>query len=231
MVNSNQGNSSYTGADYTSYVWGPDATQRLSLIVSATIRHRGMTRRGFTDFVNSHGGPQISPNTLNRIAGGTVKRPAESGIRAIAPYVYRFKSIKGDIVQVDPDLTYTGVSGWLDLVVDATERRESSTEVLPAGSSSQSLIDFILDHQDEQGLTQRAFEKIVVQKTGLASDRLRRITGGTVPATDADLYWLGCVIKDADDQFYSWEFWQCLKNGIPAETCQKEYRVTKDETN
>ena len=214
MVNENS-DSYYAGSDFGSLQWTPEAIARLGLIVTATIRHRQMSERGFASFINKNSGSKISANTINRFANGTMKYPTEKTLRTIAPYIHCVTKIDGKIVEIDSVETYTGNS-WIDLARLAAGVIEAKP-IAPKNvdANKRALADFILDYQDEHGITQRKFEELVNKETQLSIEKLREILSGVEPS-DSELWWIACVIKDENSQFYSWDFWQALKQGVPA---------------
>jgi len=202
-----------TGRSYGDLYWHANAIDRLASIIRATMDYRNLSIQAFARLVKS---PAF--NTIWRLSKGQVRRPSQSALKGLAPYIYRPVATNEDgTIELNPHEVFSGPNGWLELAEWACNAPVTAPA---AEADGVALSEFLVQYCAEQNLTQIDFEAIAEQKTSLTGKRLREIVMGAQPIFESDLYWLSHLVLQPDGSPYSWEFWQALRSGTPAEHIQ-----------
>jgi transcriptional regulator with XRE-family HTH domain len=177
--------------------------QRLSALLHETLRHRNISIREFARLTG------IDHTTLGRYITPEIKSPRDKVIRAIAPYVFKFKNFNNDgSIEVDLSQTY---KNWIELkaLIKKFDNLDmNKTETL----CTMQLPDLIKQALQKNKITQSQLEKrladaIVDGTSEIDLKRLHEIqSGGGLMATDQELQTI-ILICDPKYEAFSYEEW------------------------
>lgn len=178
-----------------------DGVQRLASVIKASLNARGWSSNELGRQAN------ISSPTAARYSSGTVVRPQDEILKAIAPYVYRLIAFKGNCIEIDTNATYEG--NWQELAKVATDAFKPS--IVKNRGANMDFAEMIEYAMREKNISQQELEISLKRKIDAGAfitlDRLREIQKGEgeKPLHSERMYI--SVILDQWKEMFSYEEW------------------------
>jgi transcriptional regulator with XRE-family HTH domain len=110
----------YTKKQLVGERYTPESLERLSLAIRATLLHDRVSERELAELAS------ISHNALNKYVRGLVREPQRKVLEAIAPHLYRVKSVDKDQVVIDFSQKYGDEWRELDVIASTDYPQQKS---------------------------------------------------------------------------------------------------------